>query len=155
MASISILTPQDGEQLKLGTTTMRIIEDGSTTNGRLGLAVSTLAPHTAGPPQHRHSSHDEGFYVLSGTARFTVGDDVHQAPAGSLVMVAPGVPHAFDNPGDEPMVMMSTFSPAFYVQYFRDLAALMDTDEAISPDAMTQLMARYRTQPRADSPEHG
>ena len=33
----------------------------------------TVAARTDGPPQHRHARHDEGFYVVSGTARFTVG----------------------------------------------------------------------------------
>jgi quercetin dioxygenase-like cupin family protein len=35
--------------------------------------MAALAPHTDGPPQHRHAQHDEGFYVISGTVRFTVG----------------------------------------------------------------------------------
>ncbi|CAM5234031.1 cupin domain-containing protein [Streptomyces violaceorubidus] len=42
-----------------------------------------LAPHTPGPPQHRHARHDEGFYVISGTVRFTVGDEDIDATAGA------------------------------------------------------------------------
>jgi mannose-6-phosphate isomerase-like protein (cupin superfamily) len=53
----------------------------STTGYRLGIGEITLAPHTDGPPQHRHARHDEGFYVASGTARFTVGETVYDAPA--------------------------------------------------------------------------
>lgn len=63
MAAISVTGPLEGEPVDLGSTKMRILEDGSTTDGRLGVAVSTLAPHTAGPPQHLHGRHDEGFYV--------------------------------------------------------------------------------------------
>ena len=59
-----------------GPVRMRILEDGSTTAHRLGMGEITIAPHTAGPPQHRHGQHDEGFYVVSGTVRFTVGDDL-------------------------------------------------------------------------------
>jgi len=36
---------------------------------------------------------------------------VHDAQAGTLVMVPPGVPHTFFNPGDQPVVMINTFSP--------------------------------------------
>jgi len=70
MASIAITGPREGEPVDLGSTKMRILEDGSTTDERLGMAVATLAPHTEGPPQHLHGRHDEGFYVISGTALF-------------------------------------------------------------------------------------
>ncbi len=79
MATISVTGPLEGEPVDLGSTKMRILEDGSTTDGRLGMAVSTLAPHTAGPPQHLHARHDEGIYVISGTARFTSGTDSYDA----------------------------------------------------------------------------
>ncbi len=150
MATILITGPLDSEPVDLGSTKMRILEDGSTTDGRLGIAVATLAPHTDGPPQHLHGRHDEGFYVISGTARFTSGNDVYDAPAGSLVMVPPKVPHTFENPGDEPMVMLSTFSPAFYVQYFRDVAAMIASGRPVTPQSVGEIMARYATTPAAD-----
>jgi len=150
MATILVTGPLDGEPVDLGSTKMRILEDGSTTDGRLGIAVATLAPHTDGPPQHLHGRHDEGFYVISGTARFTSGNDVYDAPAGSLVMVPPKVPHTFENPGDEPMVMLSTFSPAFYVQYFRDVAAMIASGRPVTPQSVGEIMARYATTPAAD-----
>jgi quercetin dioxygenase-like cupin family protein len=92
-AGVSVTGPDGGESIQLGPTLMRILEDGSTTGHRLGIGEITLAPHTAGPPQHRHARHDEGFYVVSGTARFTVGETVYDAPAGTLVMIPPGAPH--------------------------------------------------------------
>ncbi len=73
MTEVSIFRPGDGEVVLRGPVQMRILEDGSTTQHRLGLGEITIAPHTDGPPQHRHGQHDEGFYVVSGTARFTVG----------------------------------------------------------------------------------
>ena len=100
---------------------MRVLEDGSHTGHRLGIAESVLAPHTPGPPQHRHAQHDEGFYIISGTVRFTVGEKDYDATAGTLVMVPPGAPHTFANLTDQPAVMLSTFTPDLYVQYFRDL----------------------------------
>lgn len=89
----------------LGTTQFRILEDGSRTGHRLGFAEAVLAPHTPGPPQHRHAQHDEGFYIVSGTVRFTVGEKSYDAGAGTFVMVPPGAPHTFANPGDQPAVM--------------------------------------------------
>ena len=119
--AVSVVGPGDGETIVLGTTRMRVLEDGSHTGHRLAIAESVLAPHTQGPPQHRHAQHDEGFYILSGTVRFTVGDEDHDATTGTLVMVPPGTPHTFANLTDEPAVMLNTFTPDLYVQYFRDL----------------------------------
>ena len=73
MTRVSIVRPDGGEIALGGPTRLRILEDGSTTAHRLGIAEITIAPHTGGPPQHRHGRHDESFYVVAGTARFTVG----------------------------------------------------------------------------------
>lgn len=151
MASISIVGPQGGEHVNLGSVKMRILEDGGTTAQRMGLTVSTLPPHTDGPAQHRHTAHDEGFYIISGTARFTSGNDVQDAPAGSLIMIPPGVPHTFANPGVEPMMLLTTFSPAFYVQYFRDIDAMIAQGRPMTHDSLAELMARYATEPSASS----
>src|SRR6202044_2919191 len=122
MAEISITGPHAGEVALSGPVQMRILEDGSTTSHRLGLGEITLAPHTDGPPQHRHARHDEGFYVVTGRAYFTVGDQHYDAPAGTFVMVPPGAPHTFANPSDDATVLLNTFTPDLYVQYFRDLS---------------------------------
>src|ERR1700733_1620568 len=135
MSQISITGPHEGEVALSGPVQMRILEDGSTTSHRLGLGEITIAPHTDGPPQHRHARHDEGFYVVSGTARFTIGATVHDAPAGTLAMIPPGAPHTFANPGEEPMVLLSTFTPDVYVQYFRDLRELAGAGAVADADS--------------------
>ncbi|WNV87189.1 cupin domain-containing protein [Umezawaea sp. Da 62-37] len=145
--TVSVVGPGDGETIVLGTTRLRVLEDGSNTGHRLGIAESVLAPHTPGPPQHRHAQHDEGFYVISGAVRFTVGDDDYDAPAGTLVMVPPGAPHTFANVTDEPAVMLSTFTPDLYVQYFRDLRDMIAGGQAMTPQANIQVMSRYGTEP--------
>jgi mannose-6-phosphate isomerase-like protein (cupin superfamily) len=147
MTGVSIVGPQDGEIALSGPTQLRILEDGSATSHRLGVAEITIAPHTDGPPQHRHAQHDEGFYVLEGTVRFTVGDQSHDVPARTLVMVPPGAPHTFANPGDVPAVMLNTFTPDLYVQYFRDLRDLVASGQPMTPRAITGVMARYATTP--------
>jgi mannose-6-phosphate isomerase-like protein (cupin superfamily) len=149
MADVSIVGPDGGEVIELGPARVRILEDGAATAHRLGIAEVVLAPHSDGPPQHRHAQHDEGFYVVSGTARFTVGAAVHDAQAGTLVMVPPGVPHTFANPGDQPVVMINTFSPDLYVQYFRDLRGAM-ADGTPQAQAAADVMSRYATTAATD-----
>ncbi|MER6714696.1 MULTISPECIES: cupin domain-containing protein [unclassified Streptomyces] len=145
--AVSVVRPGDGETIVLGATRMRVLEDGSHTGHRLAIAESVLPPHTQGPPQHRHARHDEGFYVLSGTVRFTVGQEDHDAPAGTLVIVPPGTPHTFANMTDQPAVMLSTFTPDLYVQYFRDLQEVLADGRPLTPQANIDAMSRYATEP--------
>ena len=147
MTNVSIVGPDDGELALSGPIQMRILEDGQTTEHRLGMGEITIAPHTTGPPQHRHAQHDEGFYVVSGTARFTVGDTSYDAAPGTLVMVPPGAPHTFANPGDDPAVLLNTFTPDLYVQYFRDLHDMIAAGQPVTGPALLEVMARYATEP--------
>ncbi|MFD6028601.1 cupin domain-containing protein [Streptomyces griseoluteus] len=148
--AVSVVGPGDGERIVLGTTRMRVLEDGSHTGHRLAIAESVLAPHTQGPPQHRHAQHDEGFYILSGTVRFTVGNDDYDATAGTLVMVPPGTPHTFANVTDQPAVMLSTFTPDLYVQYFRDLQQALADGRPLTRQANIEAMSHYATEPATD-----
>jgi mannose-6-phosphate isomerase-like protein (cupin superfamily) len=150
MNQVSVVGSDAGEIIQLGPACVRILEDGSTTAHRLGVGEITVAPHADGPPQHRHAAHDEGFYVVRGVARFTVGPTVYEAPAGTFVMVPPGAPHTFANAGDEPLVMLNTFTPGRYVQYFRDLREAMEATGQDMAAAAQSVMSRYETTVSAD-----
>ncbi len=150
MTKVSIVRPGDGEVVLRGPTQMRILEDGRTTQHRLGVGEITIAPHTDGPLQHRHAQHDEGFYVVAGTARFTVGEETYDADAGTFVMIPPGAPHTFANPGEEPAVLLNTFTPDLYVEYFRDLRDLIASGQSLTNAAVVEVMARYATVPATD-----
>src|SRR6202167_2435739 len=146
-AGVSVVGPDGGESIQLGPTLMRILEGGSGTGHRLrGAEVTPAPPHTR-PPQHRHARHDEGFYVVSGTARFTVGETVHDAPAGTLVMVPPGAPHTFANPTGETTVLLNTFTPDLYVEYFRDLRGMIAAGQPLTAETTVEAMSRYATEP--------
>jgi mannose-6-phosphate isomerase-like protein (cupin superfamily) len=145
MTNVSLVGPDGGELIRLGPIEIRILEDGTTTAHRLGLAEIRLPPGAQGPPQHQHARHDEGFYVVSGTVRFTTGESARDAGAGTLVMVPPGEPHTFANPGDQPAVMLNTFTPDLYVQYFRDLRDMTASGRPLARDAITRAMAAYAT----------
>ncbi|MFE1765213.1 cupin domain-containing protein [Streptomyces angustmyceticus] len=147
---VSVVGPEDGEVIVMGATRMRVLEDGSHTGHRLGMAESVLAPHTPGPPQHRHARHDEGFYVISGSVRFTVGDEDHDATAGTFVMVPRGAPHTFANLTGQPAAMLSTFTPDLYVQYFRDLQSMAADGQPLTPRDTIDTMSRYATEPASE-----
>ncbi|MCQ8187890.1 cupin domain-containing protein [Streptomyces rugosispiralis] len=150
MTAVSITGPGEGELIVSGPSQIRILEDGSNTQHRLGMGEITIPPHTPGPPQHRHAQHDEGFYVLSGTVRFTVGEEHHDAVAGTWVMVPPGAPHTFANPGDETAVMLNTFTPDLYVQYFRDLRDMVEAGRPLTHDSLAEVWTKYGTEPSTE-----
>jgi pimeloyl-ACP methyl ester carboxylesterase/mannose-6-phosphate isomerase-like protein (cupin superfamily) len=144
---VAVVPPDGGETALTGPIRLRILEDGTTTAHRLGIAEITIAPHTDGPPQHRHSRHDEGFYVVTGTASFTVGEETYPAPAGTLVMIPPGAPHTFANTSDEPVILLNTFTPDLYVQYFWDMRDMIASGAPATPERIIGIMARYATEP--------
>jgi oxalate decarboxylase/phosphoglucose isomerase-like protein (cupin superfamily) len=123
-----------------------MVEDGRGTAHRLAVAVLTVPPRTDGPPPHWHQKHDETFYVIAGTARFTVGETTLDAPAGTFVSVPIGAEHTFANRGEEPAVILNTFTPDLYVGYFRDLNKLAMA-EGLTPEAILAVMGRYATYP--------
>ena len=146
MSGAHIVALGNGELVEIGQISMEILEDGSLTDHRLGVARFGIPPHTAGPPQHKHTEHDEGFLVTKGRLIFLVGAEKHEAAAETWVMVPVGAPHSFENPFDEPAEFINTFTPDFYVQYFRDLSDLAKRN-ALTVDSVRQLMTRYRTEP--------
>jgi len=85
--------------------------------------------------------------VAAGTASFTVGEETYKASAGALVMIPPGAPHTFANTSDEPVTLLNTFTPDLYVQYFRDVRDMIASGTPATPDRITNVMARYSTEP--------
>jgi oxalate decarboxylase/phosphoglucose isomerase-like protein (cupin superfamily) len=61
--------------------------------------------------------------------------------------VPPGAPHTFANPGDEPLIMINTFTPDLYVQYFRDLRDAVADGQELTPRLTSEVMSRYATTP--------
>src|SRR3984885_3774666 len=146
VSEASIVGPQGGEVVLPGPVQVRMIEDGSGTAQRLAVAILTVPAHTDGPPVHWHQKHDETFYVIAGTARFTAGETQRDAPAGTFVSVPIGAEHTFANPGEEPAIILNTFTPDLYVGYFRDLGKLAASGE-MTPEAILGVMACYATYP--------
>ena len=66
-------------------------------------AVDTQSPHTE----------DELYVVMSGRARVTVGDEVRDVHAGTVIFVAAGVTHRFHDI-EERLVLLVAFGPAEY-----------------------------------------
>ncbi len=84
---------------------------GEQTGGELTAFESTAAPGE-GPPFHLHVREDELLYVLEGRLRVRLEDAFHEAPAGSVLFISRGVPHAWQNVGETPARFLALFTPA-------------------------------------------
>jgi mannose-6-phosphate isomerase-like protein (cupin superfamily) len=138
VSQIRITRPDDGEVALSGPVSLRILEDGDRAPARNGRDRDRAAHRWAAAA--RHDEHDEGFYVVSGTVRFTSGGTWFEAPARTLVVVPPGAPHSFADPADEPAIVLNTFTPDLYIGYFRELRDQIAAGRPLSAELIGEMM---------------
>jgi quercetin dioxygenase-like cupin family protein len=61
---------------------------------------------------HVHDDEDDAFYILEGELTFILGDEEVAAPAGTFVLIPPGVEHGFRNDSDEVVRILNIHAPA-------------------------------------------
>jgi len=67
--------------------------------------------------------------------------------AGSYVVAPVGTPHTFSNPFEEPAEFVTTFTPGFYVNFFRDMAKAVASGKAPSDEEIMKVIEHYATEP--------
>ena len=75
------------------------------------LSVGLYVLRSGEPDRQRPHTEDEVYYVVSGRARVTVGDDTRAVGPGAIVFVATGVPHRFHDITDD-LTLFVAFGPA-------------------------------------------
>lgn len=78
---------------------------------RFNLSVITKEPGE-GPPEHKHEAEDDSFLVLEGEMTFFADGEEIVAPAGTFVLIQPGVVHTFANRSDKPAKIINIHAPA-------------------------------------------
>jgi quercetin dioxygenase-like cupin family protein len=92
----------------------------------LDVTWSRFAGGERGAALHVHREHVDAFHVLEGVVTFTVGPDAEKvdAPAGTFVLVPPGVVHGFDIDTDATTTYLNFHAPstgfAAYLRRERD-----------------------------------
>jgi mannose-6-phosphate isomerase-like protein (cupin superfamily) len=79
---------------------------------RFNLSIITMAPGRTGPEPHTHEDEDDAFLVLDDEMTFLLGEEELPAPAGTFVLVPPGVEHTFANRTERPVRMLNIHAPA-------------------------------------------
>ena len=80
-------------------------------------------------PLHLHHKDEEAWYVLEGVLRVKVGDDEVELQAGSGVLVPPGTPHTYWNPGPERVRYLLIMTAKIY-QLIQGIHATTDRTSA-------------------------
>lgn len=100
-------------------------ETAATTNGELLAFDFALRPGGAVPFPHVHPIQEERFELLAGRMRFRWGLKTFVAEPGDVVVIPPGVPHAFANVGDEEARLRIEVRPALAMErMFAEVVAL-------------------------------
>src|SRR5215211_8294089 len=82
-----------------------------------------------GASPHYHERHADSFYVLEGELEFRLGDETVRAPAGTSVVVPPGVVHAFTNARPDRARFLNVHAPeSDFVEFLRAVMRGDDID---------------------------
>ncbi|KAI8665669.1 hypothetical protein LRP88_03824 [Fusarium phalaenopsidis] len=147
---VNFVPAKAGDIIKLGLITCRVLEDGSRTDNRIGAAEFTLPPRLKGPPAHWHEMHDETFLTTKGTIRYHLPkadgtEDIIDAHEGDYVTVPTRAPHTFSNPTDQEVKFFNTYTPAYYINYFKLLGTYVQEGRPISDKEHLDAMSNYAT----------
>jgi len=92
--------------------------------------LELIADPRNGVPMHIHQNEDEHFVVLEGSLHIASGEQRFDAPAGTALTIAKGVPHAWCNLTNTPLRILVIFSPGNIEGLFRATAARENDDIA-------------------------
>jgi mannose-6-phosphate isomerase-like protein (cupin superfamily) len=76
------------------------------------LAEARLAPGAATTPHH-HGVTEEIYYILTGTADMTLGQETRPVGPGDAIAIPPGIRHTIRNTGPEELVFLCTCAPGY------------------------------------------
>jgi quercetin dioxygenase-like cupin family protein len=102
--------------------------------------VEGMVPPAGGPPPHVHHFEDESFYMLEGSATFTVGDRSIKASPGDFIHVPRGVVHSIKNESNANGRALIIITPAGSkgMQQFFEESFTATTDRNATPPPLSQ-----------------
>ncbi|MEU4273197.1 cupin domain-containing protein [Streptomyces sp. NPDC026092] len=107
-----LVRADEAETLQDGATSLiTLLADANATGGAVTANRATLHKGSPGAPAHFHTRATEMFYVLSGSMRILLDDQVLTLGQGDFLTVPPTVPHAFAPAPDSEAEMLVVFTP--------------------------------------------
>lgn len=137
-----IVRAAEAEVIGQAPITMRLLADSSSTGGALSTQRISLIDGADGAKPHRHSKSAELFYVLDGTAQLLSGEQVVTAERGDLVIVPPGLAHAFAAaPGEDADLLIVITPGVERFEYFRHLERV--AYGKVPPESLLEVQELY------------
>jgi mannose-6-phosphate isomerase-like protein (cupin superfamily) len=136
-----IVPPGGGTALNILGSTNTIKVSGEQTNGAFSVA-EVLAPPQSSVPPHIHTREDETFYVLEGSAEVQCGDRTFTVTPGTVLVLPRNLPHAFRNPGNTPVRILFTMTPAGFEGFFEEVSRL-PSDQPPDPKKLAAIGRKY------------
>lgn len=134
MTKAAVLRASDAEALRSESHLLRLLLDSSDTGGAVSAHRVLLQDGAEGASPHRHLTTTELFYVLSGAVDLLAGDEVLHAVDGDLVVVPPGVDHAFGATAGADGELLVLITPGIErFDFFRAVHGVMtgETDRSV------------------------
>ncbi|HEY1652928.1 MAG TPA: cupin domain-containing protein [Acidimicrobiales bacterium] len=126
-AGVAIARAETAETLKFGPGSIRLLLDGDATGGAISAHRVHLTDGGLGANPHLHTHTSEAFYVVEGSLDLLAGDQRSHVTAGDLVVVPPGVAHAFAaSPGYDAEVFLFITPGIERFEFFRQLVRVAD-----------------------------
>ncbi|MEU2236392.1 cupin domain-containing protein [Streptomyces vietnamensis] len=124
--------------------TVRLLADSSATGGALSTQRVTLTNGADGARPHHHAHSAELFYLLDGTAQLLSGEQLVTAERGDLVIVPPGLVHAFAAaPGHDADILIVITPGVERFEYFRHLERI--AYGKVPPESLLDVQELYDT----------
>jgi len=139
-----VVRQAEAEVIGQAPTTIRLLADASSTGGALSTQRVSLTNGADGAKPHHHANSTELFYLLDGTAQLLSGDQVVTAERGDLVIVPPGLSHAFAAaPGHDADILIVITPGVERFEYFRHLERI--AYGKVPPQSLLDVQELYDT----------
>jgi quercetin dioxygenase-like cupin family protein len=116
----TILHEDDARVLDLPGRELRwLVAPDAIAAGHCSACVIRIAPGDRVRPAHSHPNGEEVIYIIRGSGRVLVGEDVQAIRAGTAVLFPRGVVHMVHNTGAEEMKVVCFFAPPTSLENYR------------------------------------
>jgi len=128
--------------INVGKLKIKYLIDGTPTGG-MGVFELIVPPGSNVPPPHSHTLNEECAYALEGVLRYSVDGVVRDLRPGEWMFTPRGSVHQFSNPHEATARALIVLTPDIGPQYFRDVAAVINTGGPPDVAKLVAIMSRY------------
>jgi quercetin dioxygenase-like cupin family protein len=145
-----MMTTSTSEDIRIGQLAIRFLIEGEASGGSVAAFEFDVPAKANVPIAHSHDAYEETLYGLEGVLTWTLDGEKQEVRPGEVLCIRRGVVHKFENEGDVDAKVLAIVSPGVLgLQYFRDVAAVVDAAAGGPPDpaAIGAVMLRHGLTP--------